>query len=294
MAKILILIGAHICTAPRPQKEAEALVNAGHDVTVAGFWSDPELVRRDRLIMKDKKWRFEPIIDFQPQRRINNFWIRLRSRIAKEKFQRLGIFSPSLLGYGARAMLRYALQQKADLTIVHSEGGLWVGCQLLDRGYQVGVDFEDWFSEDLLPEARANRPIKKLRSLENRLINECNYCLATSHAMAEAMAKAYNSKIPQVIYNTFPEEQLDGEICDHRDPSIPSVHWFSQTIGTGRGLETLFQSLPLIKHPIEIHLRGNYSESSRQWLEPQIPFNWRSQLFIHPTVPNHELLSRIA
>ena len=236
MAKILILIGAHICTAPRPQKEAEALVNAGHDVTVAGFWSDPELVRRDRLIMKDKKWRFEPIIDFQPQRRINNFWIRLRSRIAKEKFQRLGIFSPSLLGYGARAMLRYALQQKADLTIVHSEGGLWVGCQLLDRGYQVGVDFEDWFSEDLLPEARANRPIKKLRSLENRLINECNYCLATSHAMAEAMAKAYNSKIPQVIYNTFPEEQLDGEICDHRDPSIPSVHWFSQTIGTGRGL----------------------------------------------------------
>jgi hypothetical protein len=38
MAKILILIGAHLCTAPRPQKEAETLANAGHDVTVRGFW----------------------------------------------------------------------------------------------------------------------------------------------------------------------------------------------------------------------------------------------------------------
>lgn len=297
MAKILILIGAHICTAPRPQKEAEALANAGHDVTVAGFWSDPELVKRDRLFMKNKKWRFEPIIDFQPHQKIDNLFVRLRARLAREKFQKLGIFSPSLLGYGARAMLRYALQQKADLTIVHSEGGLWVGCQLLDRGYQVGVDFEDWFSEDLLPEARASRPIKQLKSLENRLINECTYCLTTSHAMAEAMAEAYNSKPPTVIYNTFPLEdrlQLDGKICDRQNLNIPSIHWFSHTIGEGRGLEILFQALPYINMPIEIHLRGNYPASSRKWLEPQVLSEWRNRLFIHSTVPNNELLSRIA
>jgi len=294
MAKILILIGAHICTAPRPQKEAQTLANAGHDVTVAGFWSDPELVRRDRLFMKDKKWRFEPIIDFQPHKKVNNFFIRLRSRIAREKFQKFGVFSPSLLGYGARAMLKYALKQKADLTIVHSEGGLWVGSQLLDRGYKVGVDFEDWFSEDLLPEARASRPIEQLKSLESRLINVCCYCLTTSKAMAEAMAKAYKSKTPTVIYNTFPWEELDGKICDRQNLNIPSLHWFSHTIGQGRGLEILFQALPHINSPVEIHLRGNYPESSRQWLEPQIPQEWRDRLFIHPTVPNNELLSRIA
>ena len=297
MAKILILIGAHICTAPRPQKEAEALANAGHDVTVAGLWSDSELVGRDRLFMKDKKWQFEPIIDFQPQRRINNFWVRLRSRIAQEKFKRFSIFSPDLLGYGTKAMLKYAQKVKADLTIVHSEGGLWVGNQLLEQGFRVGVDFEDWFSEDLLPEARAIRPINQIKYLENRLINECPYCLTTSKAMAEAMAKAYNSKTPTVIYNTFPWEersQLDGKICDRRNLDIPSIHWFSQTIGAGRGLEILFQALPHINHPVKIHLRGNYPESSRQWLEPQIPKKWIDNLFIHPTVPNYELLSRIA
>jgi len=51
MAKILILIGGHLCTAPRPQKEAETLAAAGYDVTVRGFWFDPELMERDRSLM---------------------------------------------------------------------------------------------------------------------------------------------------------------------------------------------------------------------------------------------------
>ncbi len=45
MAKILILIGGHLRTAPRPQKEAETLANAGHEVTVRGFWFDPKLTQ---------------------------------------------------------------------------------------------------------------------------------------------------------------------------------------------------------------------------------------------------------
>ncbi|BBD57365.1 hypothetical protein NIES2109_01310 [Nostoc sp. HK-01] len=297
MAKILILIGGHLCTAPRPQKEAEALANAGYDVTVRGFWFDPELVERDRLIIANKKWRFAPIIDFQPSQRFNNWAVRLQARLVKEKFQRFGIFSPELLGYGAEAMLKVALKTRADLTIVHSEAGLWVANKLLDQGFKVGVDFEDWFSEDLLPEARVSRPIEQLKSLESRLVKECTYCLTTSYALADALAKAYNAPKPTVIYNVFPwseRSQIDHQKRDRRNLNLPSVHWFSQTIGPGRGLETLFQSLPYINIPLEIHLRGNYPESSRQWLEPLIPEQWRERLFIHPTVPNNELLSRIA
>ncbi|AFY40841.1 glycosyltransferase [Nostoc sp. PCC 7107] len=297
MAKILILIGGHLCTAPRPQKEAEALANAGHDVTVGGFWFDPGLVERDRLIMVNKKWRFAPIIDFQPSQKFNNLVVRLQGRLAREKFQRFGSFSPELLGYGAKAMLKVALKTRADLTIIHSEAGLWVGNQLLNRGFRVGVDFEDWFSEDLLPEAQIVRPITQLKRLESRLAKECSYCLTTSHALAEALAKAYNAPKPAVIYNVFPWEersQIDHQKRDRQNPNIPSVHWFSQTIGPGRGLETLFQALPQITIPLEIHLRGTYPESSRQWLEKLIPDEWCDRLFIHPTVANSELLSRIA
>lgn len=305
MAKILILIGAHLCTAPRPQKEAETLANAGYDVTVRGFWFDPELVERDRILITNKKWRFEPIIDFQPTHRLKNWKIRLQGRLAKEQFQRFGTFSPGLLGYGAKAMLKAARQARADLTIVHSEAGLWVGNRLLDEGFGVGVDFEDWFSEDLLPEARATRPIAQLKALESRLVRECTYCLTTSHALAEALAEAYQAPKPTVIYNAFPwaeRSQIDYQKRDRQasakeirqNTKLPSLHWFSQTIGPGRGLETLFQSLTYLTIPVEIHLRGNYPESARQWLEPLVPSEWRDRIFIHPTVPNAELLSSIA
>lgn len=297
MANILILVGGHLCMAPRPQKEAKTLANADHDVTVRGFWFDPELVKRDRILIANQKWRFEPIIDFQPSHCFKNWGIRLQGRLAKERFQRFGSFSPALLSYGAKAMLTAARQARADLTIVHSEAGLWVGNQLLDEGFQVGVDFEDWFSEDLLPAARATRPIAYLKALESRLARDCSYCLTTSHALAEALAEAYQARKPTVIYNTFPwaeRSQLDRQKRDRQNLKLPSIHWFSQTIGPGRGLETLFQALHHLTTPVEIHLRGNYPESYRQWLETLLPSAWREHLFIHPTVPNAELLSRIA
>ena len=37
MAKILILIGGHLCNAPRPYKEVNTLANAGYEVIVGGF-----------------------------------------------------------------------------------------------------------------------------------------------------------------------------------------------------------------------------------------------------------------
>ncbi len=305
MAKIQILIGAHLCTAPRPQKEAEALTHEGHEVTVRGYWFDPELVERDRDLMSRSEWRFEPILDFQPTHSLLNQWIRFQGRIGREIYQRFNIFSPALLGCGARAMLQAARLAKADLTIVHSEAGLWVGNQLLNEGYRVGVDFEDWFSEDLLPSDRIHRPIEQLKALEKRLLQDCKYCLTTSHAMAEAMALAYHGPIPTVVYNSFPwaeRSQMDGQIRDRQDLSMPSLHWFSQTIGPGRGLETLFMALKHLEIPVEIHLRGNYPAPSRRWLEALVPAEWQNflpnqlehRLLIHPTVPNAELLSRIA
>ncbi len=194
-------------------------------------------------------------------------------------------------------MFKAAYQTRADLTIVHSEAGLWAGDRLLDEGFRVGVDFEDWFSEDLLPKDRVTRPIAKLKRLESRLLRDCVYCLTTSHALAEAMSTTYQTRRPTIIYNTFPladRRFIDGQMHDRKHPHLPSLHWFSQTIGPGRGLEMLFQALPLLSIPVEIHLRGNCPAHYRQWLDSLIPEEWRDRVFIHPTVPNAELISRIA
>ena len=297
MAKVLILVNGHLCNLPRSQKEAGSLANAGHDVTVAGCWYDPMLVERDKLIFSKKKWKFIPIIDVQPSSKWQGLIIRGETRIAKELFKNFSVFSPELLGYGIKKMLKFAREFRADITIVHLEAGLWVGNKLLDEGFKVGVDFEDWYSEDLLPEARKFRPISKLKDLEKRLLKDCKYCLTTSQVMAEALSKNYKAPVPGVIYNAFPfqeRESIDNKIIDRRNLKIPSLHWFSQTIGKGRGLDLLFQALSYMQIPVEVHLRGNCSSSTKEWLYSLVPRNWQDLVFIHPTVPNGELLSRIA
>jgi glycosyltransferase involved in cell wall biosynthesis len=223
--------------------------------------------------------------------------VRARNRVARELLTRFGRFEPAVLGYGVDVMLKTALAEKADLTIVHSEAGLWVGGQLLDKGLHVGVDFEDWFSEDLLPEARRSRPLTQLKSLERRLMRECRYRLTTSHALAGALSEAYGETKPAVVYNTFPfaeRASVDGKVRDRIDKALPSLHWFSQTIGPGRGLETLFRSLQYLSFPAEIHLRGNCPAETERWIKSSVSDEWAERVFIHPTVSNAELLSRIS
>lgn len=300
MAKVLILIGAHLSTAPRAYKEASTLASAGAEVTVRGVWYDETLVQRDKLLLEAAPFRFAPALDLRRaglRATLRNTWERSIGRLARETFLRSGAFSPALLGYGARAMLDAAIEHRADLTIVHSEAGLWVGSKLLETGLAVGVDFDDWFSEDLLPQDRAHRPTSRIKELERELAKHCLYCVTTSYALAEALATEYDAPEPTVIYNAFPMQEglgHGGEIRDRRQLDLPSLHWFSQTIGPGRGLELLCAALPYLSRPVELHLRGALTDDRRAWLDTLVPLAWRQKVFVHSTVPNAELPHRIA
>jgi glycosyltransferase involved in cell wall biosynthesis len=299
-ARILILIGAHLWTSPRSQKEAEALASAGHDVTISGIWLDDVGANRDLELTEGKAWKFRPALDIRSMTsagRIRSVGVRARRRLERELCSRYGWRLGSALGYGAQGLLRAALTHRADLTIVHSEANLWVGSELLDRGHRVGVDFEDWFSEDLRGDDEQAHAMQWLQELEQRLVRECSYSITTSEALSAALAARYGGPPLAVVYNVFPFSErsaLDGLHKDRRDLDIPSVHWFSQTIGPGRGLETFFTAARDVSLPFQVHLRGrmavNYGESLRRL----VPTHVRERLFIHDTVPNKALLSRIA
>jgi glycosyltransferase involved in cell wall biosynthesis len=194
-------------------------------------------------------------------------------------------------------MLFAAQKQGADLTIIHAESGLWVGCQLLARGFRIGVDFEDWYSEDIPTLEKINHPFKQLKHFESQLLRKCSYRLATSKVMADGLAAAYGTPRPVCIYNTFPRlerQHMDGRILDRQRGDVPSIVWFSQTIGTGRGLEPFLAALPIMKRKFEIHLRGSIRPEVKSRFLALCPNDWRDCLYFHPTVPNHELLSRLA
>jgi len=100
-----------------------------------------------------------------------------------------------------------------------------------------------------------------------------------------------------VVYNAFlwtDRKYLDGCFKDRKDRQLPSIHWFSQTLGPDRGLQDLFSALPLLKHQAEIHLRGNPTKGFEGWLANHVPESWRRHILLHSLVPNSELLSRVA
>src|SRR5438132_7572705 len=196
MSRILILVAGHLCNAPRPLKEADTLAAAGHEVTVRGSWFDSELADRDRDLALNRRFGFEPIQDLRLgslTNRPKQLAMRARRRLAHEAQVRFGKFTPAVLGYDVNAVLKTALSERADLTIVHSEAGLWVGSELLKQGMRVGVDFEDWFSEDLLPQDRAGRPVSQLKNYEAELMRQADYRVTTSRALGEALGYAYGA-----------------------------------------------------------------------------------------------------
>jgi glycosyltransferase involved in cell wall biosynthesis len=164
-------------------------------------------------------------------------------------------------------------------------------------GRRAGVDMEDWYSQDLLAGARAQRPLGLLRRLESELLVKGAYATCPSRAMSQALVAAYGGKSPTVIYNAFPAAErtaIDGVRKDRRNTAVPSIYWFSQTLGPGRGLEDLIAALPLLDRDVEIHLRGRAAPGMNEWIRSQTPDRWHERVFLHPLVPNEELLSRLA
>lgn len=296
MAHIAIVTGAHLCRNPRVVKEATALREAGHRVTVLGPAMSDDLGKLDASLVREGGFEHRVVADIRPGSSSRRHH-RMVRRLAIEVCARMGWERPEALGYGVRATLAAARDLGADLTIGHQEVGAWVACALMDEGRTVGADIEDWYSEDLLPEARVGRPIGLLKRCEAQLVRHAPHVTTTSRVLAEALAEAYGGTAPTPIYNAFPwadRTDLDEVRRDREDRSFPSLHWVSQTIGPGRGLEMACEALSHVTRSIEVHLRGYASETDLRWLRNLFPDDLGHRLVIHDLVPPAELLSRIA
>jgi glycosyltransferase involved in cell wall biosynthesis len=291
-----MISGNSLCHNPRVMKAATTLARNGYDVHVLGAWLEADLKARDQAMLEQAPFRFEPVFDATLPGAAHT--LRRAQRKAVNTMYRLtGWQSRDQLGYGIARLLARARALAADLYIAHSEPGLYVAWRLMQDGRRAGVDMEDWYSQDLLAGARAQRPLDLLRRLESALLVKGAYAACPSRAMSEAMAAAYGGKPPAVIYNAFPAAEraaIDGARKDRRNTAVPSIYWFSQTLGPGRGLEDLIAALPLLDRDVEIHLRGRVAPGMNEWIGSQMPDRWRGRVFLHPLVPNKELLSRLA
>ena len=300
MAKINIISGFQLSDNPRVVKEANALTEAGYEVEVFSSILSREDAILETHLSANKGWTSTPVIDNSSQsisQQLRWFGARSRCHIWNKIYRASGWGNVRQLGYVAPEMLTLCRRRQADLNIVHNEQALWVGNQLLNDGQRVAVDLEDWYSEDLLPEDLRSRPGYLLRRWEQRLLRDASYTSTTSHVMGSALSEAYNCPPPKVVYNTFSKYErnsLDGKTIDREDHKTPSIVWFSQTVGPGRGLETLVDALPKLQIPVQLHIRGRCRSGYEASLRSRISRDSKHQIFFHPCVPHHQLLSRLA
>lgn len=297
--KICILTQSHLCRNPRVVKEALALAASGFNVVIITTFTHPDLLAEDLKLIEGSGVTLKGVVNMLPGQA--PAWYRLKERIVRrvagEAIARFGWETAYALGYDYRKNLKAALREKADLYTCHQEISTVIGCKLMKRGFKVAFDFEDWYSHDLLPEANRTRPVKLLEKYEKIALMKGTLCYTTSHALADALAKYAGCNPPRVLQNVFPfgdRNQLDHQVKDRSGETLPSIHWYSQTIGPGRGIEFLIEALNEITTPVAFHLRGNLFPGFQQVLEKQFPTNKGHKLFLHPLVPHRELLSRIA
>jgi glycosyltransferase involved in cell wall biosynthesis len=296
MPKIAIVTGAHLCRNPRVIKEATALARVGHKVAVLSPLIEDELLVADMEILANAPFSRITSVDARASQRIRSVMTRGLRRVAHEANVWLGLQRPEALGYGIRTALRRAIEMDADYYIGHQETGAWVCWKLLQGGKRVGVDLEDWYSRFTSTGRRSGRPRSLLDRIERDLVRRAVHVTTTSNAMADEMERSYGRR-PGVVYNSFPwtdRGAMDGKNKDRSDFSTPSLVWFSQTVGPGRGLECLVESLNLLSSPVQLHLRGNVTTSYRTSLTARLKPNSKHTLVFHPAVAPSELLSRVA
>lgn len=299
MSGIAIVSSQHMCHNPRVAKEATTLAASGYDTTVFTPSFDESLATEDAELAQRGGFRHWVYADLRPTARSpwTRFWLRAQSRLAREGLHWLGWNQARTLGYGLPRLLSTLRRQGFDLVIGHQEGGIWIAAELQKAGRCVGADIEDWYSRDHLPGQQRRLPIRLLVKCEARVIQGASHLTTTSQAMAEALHRCYGGRPARVLHNVFPwadRERLPGLPRDVRDPRHVSLHWFSQRIGPGRGLEELGRALALVREPVQVHLRGRHDDADAEWVRGFFGPDSPHELALHQLVPARQLLGHIA
>ncbi|MEO8000437.1 MAG: glycosyltransferase [Arenimonas sp.] len=296
---ICIITGSHLWRNPRAVKEADALVEAGFKVTVVGPLISEQDQARDKILLQNRKWQrvASPNLLAPSLFGYRRFLARVKKRLSILVVRHFGLSLAGSLAYSIGDTIRSAKKLQADIYSCHQEAGLVAFESLSKKGFVCTVDIEDWYSKDLLPEAQKDRPIALLRRLEKLALQNAKVTFTTSQALAVALAAENDSKLPVVLFNAFEwagRTRMDGQTRDRKNPEIPSLQWFSQTIGPGRGLEELIDAVQLIDRAFELHIRGDGSDVYKQALLSRLPAEKRANIFFHATTDPDALLSRLA
>ncbi len=293
--RICLMTPGQPATDPRLVKEADALVEAGHQVQVfcadLGVW--PRAVTDP--IENEAPWACAYVGGRAGSLRF--LYTRVRHKLARTLLP--GLRTLPAVRYRALCrcfseMFRAAIGYPADIYIAHHPAVLPAAVAAARRhGALAGYDAEDFLTSEIRA-GQAKDPLDSaLEQLEAECLPQCVYGTAASPGIARAYAAKYGIPEPVTILNVFP--------LDHRPPHFRTgepgaplrLYWFSQTIGRDQGLEDVVRALGSLPDcAIELHLRGRWDkgyEGDLRHLAGECGVN-NDRLIAHPLAAPREMI----
>jgi glycosyltransferase involved in cell wall biosynthesis len=257
LARVCIVTPGQIGSNPRVVKEAQTLHEAGYQVSVISTRTLELVEPRDLALMRRIPWRLERI-DLRSRRR--RLHLRARQLGARCAHLATGLAQCADAGFSAftRSLRQVAVETPADLYIAHYPAALPAAAAAARKyGARYTYDAEDFHPGDWPDDPAYDGDRALLREIEGRYLPGCACVTAASPGIAEAYAEAYGIEQPRIVLNAFPLGQASPNPTPHGTAQPgPSLYWFSQTIGSHRGLECAVRAIGLARVRPHLYLRG--------------------------------------
>lgn len=265
-ARVCLITPGHLASTPRVLKEADSLAAAGFETHVVSGRHFAPVDPLDDAVLAEARWR-STRVDFSPGHP-GVFRRKLLRRLARRflpvaptvKLAARALHAETFRLASAAAALR------ADFYLGHCLAGLPAAAfAARETGTAYGFDAEDFHDAETV-ETETNATARtSARVLQRALLPGCAHLTAASPLIARAVGEAY-AATPEVLLNVFPRSHAPAQ--PFTPPPISAarparIYWFSQTVGPGRGLETIVSVLARMQTPTQLCLRGFSSTAYR-------------------------------
>ncbi|MBD2297296.1 glycosyltransferase [Nostoc sp. FACHB-190] len=265
--RICLVSPGHVASNPRLVKEANALHEAGFQVRVVAGDYMAAIRPLDQTILSQAPWAWVQVgLGSRPSYLARRLWQTLARRVTKTGWIpdiSIAIWAHSTVSF---QLAKAAAAEPADLYIAHNLAALPAAAIAAQYHHaRLGFDAEDFHVGELpdTPEYQAEIAVRD--RIERTFLPRCHHLTAASPGIAAAYAERYGVNM-QPILNVCPLSEAPTSPCKPQT-SQPSLYWFSQTIGPGRGLESIIQAMGQMQTPVHLHLRGLVAAGYAQQLK---------------------------
>ena len=283
MARVLYITTSQPGCNPRLRKSADAMSDAGHQVHVLYLYKSAWATEADAEIFESAGWTHQ-LVGGSPTR---NRWRYFISRLVRKVAEMLGHRKRAFCR-GYSEFLRHGAAFKPTLIVGHNPGALGPIVMLSDRlGVPVVFDAEDYHRGEF-PEH--SKEAKETALLEEELLPKVTAMTAASPLIAKAYRSQFHRRDIVTINNAFPRKYIAPPPPSFKIMSPLRVVWFSQVIGSDRGLIEFVSGLTHEQRKTTyLTLIGNCTSEMKVFIEDQRMAHG-FQVQIVPPMPEKELM----